>query len=204
METLKLTLLALFLNTRELPEFNVNSCNLCALGYSPIVFPVHGLKEYSQDLPNLDMWQNQYYSFYELTPQETRILFGGTYSDYFNRTRAEAGYKEYNTDSKDQYLVAENILKFIKDKKFTLSNFTEVVRGECFAKGEIYFPTDEWPVPIRWLAKRGAVEDWAMYMLPLSEDPEWDRIRTHGTKISKEMASQIIHCTEEVTNLYRS
>lgn len=203
MQTLKLALLALYLSTREITNFDINDTAVCPLGLSPIVFPNAGLKNEGIDENEIPIneWHKQYQEFYGLSIINLQLLFGG---QIFNKFRKDHGYVEYKSMPEDQKAVVKNISKFLSDNQFTIKDFSEVVKGEIFLKGDIEFNSEYWgDKPVRWIAKRGALNDWAMYYLPICSGLELDDIRMNGSKMLATVAAQIINCSDEVKDLYR-
>ena len=52
-----------------------------------------------------------------------------------------------------------------------------------------------------WLAKRGAIHDWAIYVH--WADRGFDYVLHEGDKVSKYNVRKLIKCTDEALNMYR-
>lgn len=89
----------------------------------------------------------------------------------------------------------------------TLEEFNNIPRGEVFATGvlpnspEGIFMTNDGG-NLRWVAKKGWGNDWAVYCHWEHNSPEW--IRDHGDKThTEEYIRRCVPCTDEVFKLYR-
>ena len=55
---------------------------------------------------------------------------------------------------------------------------------------------------LRWVAKKGSWNDWAIYYHWSHKDEQW--IKEHGDKLyNKVYIKRCVPCTEEVLNMYR-
>lgn len=99
------------------------------------------------------------------------------------------------------------ILQFTTDKPLTREIFDAIIDGEPFATGLI---NDE-PggcnmtssgTRLRWVAKKGAADDWAVYCHWQHHSAEW--ILDSGDKVSDDTNIRAcVPCTDEVLRLYR-
>ncbi len=91
----------------------------------------------------------------------------------------------------------------------TLENFNKINNGSVFANGvlknspdELYMTNFNLGKKVKWLAKKGYGNDWAVYC-------HWDEysleyVEKNGDKVtSKENILKCIQCDEEVLKLYR-
>ena len=92
-------------------------------------------------------------------------------------------------------------------KKITLEEFNQVPNGTVFATGvlpnspEGLFMTRDGG-NLKWIAKKGHANDWAIYCHWSYRDEEW--ILKHGDKIhNKEHVKLCVPCSNEVFNSYR-
>ena len=92
-------------------------------------------------------------------------------------------------------------------KKFTLKKFNEIEHGKVFASGNL--PDNSEGINmmntgkgLRWLAKKGGGDDWAIYSF-------WDHysdeyILSYGQKVnSNDNIIKCIPCDDAVLNKYR-
>jgi len=92
-------------------------------------------------------------------------------------------------------------------KQLTEEQFKALPRGEIFATGVLpnspkgLFMTRGGGT-LRWVAKKGDIDDWAIYCHWDEHDEDW--IRQHGDKVTnKEHIRRCVPCTDEVLKLYR-
>ena len=92
-------------------------------------------------------------------------------------------------------------------KKLTVEEFTKLPEGEVFRSGVIpnspegLFMTRDGG-SLRWIAKKGYGNDWAVYCHWDYHDEEW--IAEQGDKVSgKDNIQKCVPCTDEVLKLYR-
>lgn len=56
--------------------------------------------------------------------------------------------------------------------------------------------------PLRWIAVRGSIEDWAIYVHHAWQDWEW--IRHNGDKVhNEETVKKLVPCSNSALELYR-
>jgi len=91
--------------------------------------------------------------------------------------------------------------------KLTKELFDSFPNGEVFATGvlpnspEGIFVTRDGGM-LRWVAKKGYANDWAIYCHWASNSEEW--IKDHGDKVTTEMyIKRCVDCDDEIFNLYR-
>jgi len=89
----------------------------------------------------------------------------------------------------------------------TLEDFEQIPRGEVFATGVLpnspdgIFMTSDGG-ELRWVAKRGFGNDWAIYCGWSSHSPEW--VTSHGDKVyTTEYIKRCVPCDSNVLKLYR-
>jgi hypothetical protein len=67
---------------------------------------------------------------------------------------------------------------------------------------EIYMTSDHIGRPMRYVAKRGGIHDWAIYLD--WESKSLDQVLDHGQKLqSLKHVKKLVPCTDEALNLYR-
>jgi hypothetical protein len=55
---------------------------------------------------------------------------------------------------------------------------------------------------LRWLAVRGYVNDWCIYVGRITDD--WEGVRAHGDKVLGEInIRRLVPCTDEAFEMYR-
>jgi len=92
-------------------------------------------------------------------------------------------------------------------EKLTKERFDEIPAGEIFDTGilsnspEGIFMTDDGG-ELKWVAKKGYGNDWAIYCHWSDHTIEW--IRDHGDKVhTEEYIKKCVPCDDDVFKLYR-
>lgn len=113
----------------------------------------------------------------------------------------------------DDYVVKkiDDIVDEIKSRKreMTKQEFDALPRGEVFATGTIpnslegmYMTNTREGDTLRWVAKKGYGNDWAIYCHWSEHSKEW--VTEHGDKVDNELhIRKCVPCTKEVFDLYR-
>lgn len=89
----------------------------------------------------------------------------------------------------------------------TLDLFNQIPDGEIFACGYTIDNENGCNMTgngqlLRWIAKKGGGNDWAIY-IHLSEKP-LDWIKQHGDKVTmKDNIMKLVNCSEEMLGRYR-
>lgn len=91
----------------------------------------------------------------------------------------------------------------------TLKEFKAIPFSTVFATGVIrnapdglYMTDSNIGEELRWVAKKGMIDDWAIYCHWAYHDAEW--IRDRGDKVySDENIKRCVPCEDEVLKLYR-
>jgi hypothetical protein len=87
--------------------------------------------------------------------------------------------------------------------------FDAIRDGDIFCHGEIensplgmFITGDRQKDLMRWIAKKGHGNDWAIYYHWSSRG--WEYVESNGDKvINKEVIKRLVPCDDEVLNLYR-
>lgn len=113
----------------------------------------------------------------------------------------------------DNYVVKklDDIIDEIKSRKkeMTKEEFDALPRGEVFATGTfpnspegLYMTNTREGDTLRWVAKKGYGNDWAVYCHWSEHSVEW--VTEHGDKVHNELhIRKCVPCTKEVFSLYR-
>lgn len=83
----------------------------------------------------------------------------------------------------------------------TLKNLKDLPSHEVFASG---ITSDErlFTEPVRWIAKRGYIHDWAIYYG--KQEKTEDEIMKWGSKLySRSIIKDLVVCDEEMMEMYR-
>ena len=94
----------------------------------------------------------------------------------------------------------------IKDK-LTMEMLNDMQQGEIF-RGEIEDSPDGFYIngtekTLKWVAMRGYVNDWCIYVEDCYRNMDWDEIKTNGNKIFRTTAEAVIDADNEVWSRYR-
>jgi hypothetical protein len=83
----------------------------------------------------------------------------------------------------------------------TLENLKELPEHSVFATG-ISFDDRLFREPVRWVAKRGYIHDWAIYYGDQAKSVE--EITKWGSKLySRNIIKDLVVCDEEMMKMYR-
>ena len=83
----------------------------------------------------------------------------------------------------------------------TLDNLKNMEPGMVFASGTVLEPI-LWKEPVRWIAKRGHIYDWAIYYHLESHTEEW--IENFGDKCTTEkVIRDLVPCDDSAFSMYR-
>ena len=93
--------------------------------------------------------------------------------------------------------------------EMTLEYLTALPAGCIFAKGEttnspegVYMTDSRLGDSLRWIAKKGAINDWCIYIY--WGYTSWEFVETNGDKVTNmENIKKLVPCTPEVENRYR-
>ena len=88
----------------------------------------------------------------------------------------------------------------------TIEDFNKIPPGTIFASGivinssiDIYIISNRLNEPLKWIAKKGYCNDWAIYC-----GFQEDNIEDDGNKIcNKEHINKLVNCDKEMFNRYR-
>jgi hypothetical protein len=89
----------------------------------------------------------------------------------------------------------------------TIERLKELPASEIFASGVVLDGTSDFnitgkPIRLRWVAKRGYIDDWAIYVGPEKWEPR--RIAEYGNKVHFEKNIRyLVHCTDDAFRRYR-
>ena len=83
----------------------------------------------------------------------------------------------------------------------TLETLKTMEPGKVFATGVTQDPR-LYRDPVKWVAKRGRIHDWAIYYHLETSSAQW--IESHGDKCyTKEVIKDLVPCDEEALKMYR-
>ena len=83
----------------------------------------------------------------------------------------------------------------------TLETLKTMEPGKVFATGVTQDPR-LYRDPVRWVAKRGRIHDWAIYYHLETSSTQW--IESHGDKCyTREVIKDLVPCDEEALKMYR-
>lgn len=83
----------------------------------------------------------------------------------------------------------------------TVDILKEMEPGTVFARGKGLYP-GLYSEPIRWVASRGLMHDWALYYH--RADKPWSQILTEGDKSTTEsIIRKLVPCDDETWKMYR-
>ena len=86
-------------------------------------------------------------------------------------------------------------------KILTLQNLKDMEAGTIIAQGVGLYP-ELHKQPVKWVAKRGGIYDWAIYF----EHPNMiaEYVTAHGDKVrNKDIIKQLVPCDNEAFKMYR-
>jgi len=112
----------------------------------------------------------------------------------------------------DSYVVKtldEQLDDMKKSKEMTKEQFDALPHSEVFATGTfpnspegIFMTNNREGDTLRWVAKKGYGNDWAVYCHWAEHSAEW--VTAHGDKVTYELhIRKCVPCTKEVFSLYR-
>jgi len=82
----------------------------------------------------------------------------------------------------------------------TLEKLKEMEPG-IFAEGTGTYP-ELYNGPIRWVASRGGIWDWALYYHRVEQSAEW--VKNYGAKaFTKSVIRKLVPCDDEAWEMYR-
>lgn len=91
--------------------------------------------------------------------------------------------------------------------ELTMEKFSAMPAGEMFAKGFALDGTANFNITgreqaLRWVAIKGHISDWAVYVGLYAWT--WERVRREGDKIhTRDFIHYVVPCTKEVMDRYR-
>lgn len=127
-------------------------------------------------------------------------------------TNIKTGGLDVNSDISKVLKSVEDLRDLIRRSyeyqgELTLEIFNEIPNGAIFNAGYTLDSPEGLNItgsgkPLKWLAKKGYGNDWAIYTHWTTSS--WEFVETNGDKVGqKENILKLVPCTEEIYNKYR-
>ncbi len=136
------------------------------------------------------------------------------------KTEKKSGYfdkwvKKFKSGDPESFMDKESLKVWKgmdKSDRIKMEITNEMLKGEgskVLVSGTItdeeinYYGWGDIKKPLKFVAVKGFIDDWCIYIESMNEYQSYDEVRDVGNKISKDSAKILVDCNGEVLNRYR-